>query len=182
MPCNKGKSISLRWPLMGLFPPSPGGGQEVAHGHKGKGTLLHLLIDGLGNPLAITTTAANGAEREEVEKLTATVKKLRTLGERMTILEADKGYDADWLRRTLLIARIFPLIPYRKIKGRSAPTMQEVCSMFGLSRKRWMVERAFAWLKRRCRRLMLRWERIAMIWSAFATLGLIYTWLKILFG
>ncbi|WP_338030014.1 hypothetical protein [Estrella lausannensis] len=36
-----------------------------------------------------------------------------------------------------------------------------------------MVERAFVWLKRRCRRLLLRWERIAIIWSGFATLGLI---------
>jgi len=167
---------------MGLSPPSPGGGQEVAHGHKGKGTLLHLLIDGMGNPLAITTTAANGAERTEVEKLTAKIKEIRTLRERMTVLEADKGYDADWLRQALLIAQIFPLIPYRKIRGRKSPTMQEVCSLFGLSRKRWMVERAFAWLKRRCRRLLLRWERIAIIWSGFATLGLIYTWVKILFG
>ena len=98
----------------------------MAHGHKGKGTLLHLLIDGLGNPLAITTTAANGAGREEVEKLTARIKQARKLSERMTVLEADKGYDADWLRQTLLKARIFPLIPYRKIRGRCAPTMQEV--------------------------------------------------------
>lgn len=167
---------------MGLFPPSPGGGQEIAHGHKGKGTLLHLLIDGFGNPLAITTTAANGSEKEEVDKLTARVEKIRILSERMTVLEADKGYDAAWLRQALLVAQIFPLIPYRKIRGRTAPTMQEVCSTFGLTRKRWMVERAFAWMKRRCRRLLLRWERIAMIWSGFATLGLIYTWLKILFG
>jgi IS5 family transposase len=65
----------------------------------------------MGNPLAITTTAANGPEREEVEKLTTTVEKLRPLGERMTVLEADKGYDADWLRQALLIAQIFPLIP-----------------------------------------------------------------------
>lgn len=70
----------------------------------------------MGNPLAITTTAANGAEREEAEKLTTTVKELRKLGERMTISEADKEYDTDWLRRALLIAQIFPLIPYRKIK------------------------------------------------------------------
>ena len=160
---------------MGLFFPSPGGGQEVAHGHKGKGTLLHLLIDGFGNPLAVTTTAANGAEREEVEKLTARVKQARRLSERMTVLEADKGYDADWLRQALLVSQIFPLIPYRKIRGRCAPTTEEVCSTFGLSRKRWMVERAFAWLKRRCRRSLLRWERIAMIWNGFATLGLIYT-------
>jgi hypothetical protein len=53
----------LNWPLTGLFPPSPGGGQEVNHGYKGKGSLLHLLIDGTGNPLAITTTDANGDEQ-----------------------------------------------------------------------------------------------------------------------
>lgn len=154
----------------------------MAHGHKGKGTLLHLLIDGLGNPLAITTTAANGAEREEVEKLTAQLRKMKNLGERMTVLEADKGYDADWLRQALLIAHIFPLIPYRKIQGRNAPSMEEICQTFKLSRKRWMVERAFAWLKRRCRRLMMRWERIALVWKGLAVLGLIYTWMKNLVG
>lgn len=169
---------------MDLFPPSPGGGQEVNHGHKGKGTLLHLLIDGVGNPLAITTTGANGDERQQVEKLLDQADNIRkrSLKDRMTIFEADKGYDADWLRQTLLVAKIFPLIPYRKIRGRKIPEMAEVCRAFNLSRKRWMVERCFAWLKRRCRRLLLRWERIAKIWTGFATMGLIYTWLKILFG
>lgn len=169
---------------MGLFPPSPGGGQEVNHGHKGKGSLLHLLIDGVGNPLSITTTGANGNEREQVELLLAQTNHIRTksLVGRMTILEADKGYDAAWLRQALLILQIFPLIPYRKIKGRKNPEMSEVCEVFNLTRKRWMVERSFAWLKRRCRRLMMRWERIAKIWTGFAVMGLIYTWLKNLFG
>ena len=54
---------------MDLFPPAPGGGREMDRGYKGKGSLLHLLIDGKGNPLAITTTAANGDERQEVAKL-----------------------------------------------------------------------------------------------------------------
>lgn len=169
---------------MGLFPPSPGGGQEVNHGHKGKGSLLHLLIDGLGNPLAITTTGANGDERREVGKLIDQLGGIekKPLGERMTVLEADKGYDAEWLRKALLIAKIFPLIPYRKIRGRTAPEIAEICQIFNITRKRWMVERAFSWLKHRCRRLMLRWERIAKIWTGFATMGLIYTWLKNLFG
>lgn len=100
----------------------------------------------------------------------------------MTVLEADKGYDAAWLRQNLLNTHIFPLIPYRKIRGRETPKMEEICRTFGLSRNRWMVERAFAWLKRRCRRLLLRWERIAQIWTGFAKLGLIYTWLNNLFG
>ena len=169
---------------MGLFPPSPGGGQEVNHGHKGKGSLLHLLIDGIGNPLAITTTRANGDERQEVKRLQAQADHVRrkSLKGRMTIFEADKGYDAAWLRQALLILQVFPLIPYRKIKGRAEPEISEVCRVFGLTRKRWMVERSFSWLKRRCRRLLRRWERIAKIWTGFAVMGLIYTWLKNLFG
>ena len=146
--------------------------------------MLHLLIDGLGNPLSITTTGAGGDERKQVKKLLDQVSNVREAAPRgkMTIFEADKGYDAAWLRLALLERGVFPLIPYRKIRGRNIPEMTKVCKVFKLSRKRWMVERAFAWLKRRCRRLLLRWERIAQIWTGFAIMGLIYTWLKILSG
>jgi transposase len=167
---------------MDLFPPSPGGGQEIAHGHKGKGSLLHLLIDGQGNPIAITTTAANGDEKKEVGKLLIGIQRLRKPSQKMAILEADKGYDAAWLRQSLLIQGLFPLIPYRKMPGRQVESMQEICRIFHLERKRWMVERAIAWLKRKCRRLLLRWERIALIWTGFATLSLIYIWARILLG
>jgi len=33
----------------------------------------------------------------------------------VTVLEADKDNDADWLKQALLISQIFPLIPYQKI-------------------------------------------------------------------
>lgn len=169
---------------MVLFPPSPGGGQEISHGYKGKGSLLHILTDSSGNPIAITTTAANEDERKEVKKLLCQVEHLSKKGlqGRMMILEADKGYDSSWLRQALLAVNIFPLIPYRKIRGREAPATTEICQTFNLQRQRWMVERAFAWLKRKCRRLLLRWERIAKIWSGFATLGLVYSWVRILVG
>lgn len=170
---------------MGLFPPSPGGGKEVAHGYKGKGSLIHLLVDRIGNPIAITTTAANGDERKEVEKLLGQVDvhlAPRVLRGRMVILEADRGYDCGWLRQALLIRNIFPLIPYRKIPGRDLVKTEDICNTFCLSKTRWVVERAFAWLKRRCRRLLLRWERLPEIWSGFATLGLVYVWIKNLVG
>lgn len=32
----------------------------------------------------------------------------------MMIFEADKGYDAVWLRQALLVAKIFPLIPLQR--------------------------------------------------------------------
>lgn len=170
---------------MGLFPPSPGGGKEVAHGYKGKGSLLHLLVDRVGNGIAISTTAANGDERREVEKLFQKINShldRKTLRTRMVILQADRGYDCAWLRQALLARNIFPLIPYRKISGREIIATKEMCQTFCLTKNRWVVERAFAWLKRRCRRLLLRWERLPEVWNSFATLGLLYTWLKNLVG
>nr|NGX34187.1 hypothetical protein [Candidatus Anoxychlamydiales bacterium]NGX34786.1 hypothetical protein [Candidatus Anoxychlamydiales bacterium] len=38
------------------------------------------------------------------------------------------------------------------------------------------------WLKRKCRRLMMRWERKSEVWDAFAKLGLIYMWMEVLLG
>ena len=166
---------------MALFPPAPGGGQEVDYGYKGKGVLLHLLVDKNGHAVAIATTGAKGNEKQQVKGLLNQLPS-RTLKGRIVVLEADKGYDAGWLRQALLNIGIFPLIPYRKIVGRCAPDFKEVCHFFRLTPQRWIVERAFAWLKRRYRRLLLRWERLVMIWSGFATLGIIYTWLKNLFG
>ena len=100
----------------------------------------------------------------------------------MTILEADRGYDCSWLRQALLIRGIFPLIPYRKTRGRIFPKTDEIIGTFRLDKKRWKVERAFAWLKRRCRRLLMRWERKAKIWTGFVTLGVIYMWMGALVG
>ena len=50
---------------MDLFPPGPGGGKDVEHGYKGKGSLLHLVTDKEGKPLWVTTTSAKGNEREQ---------------------------------------------------------------------------------------------------------------------
>lgn len=156
----------------------------MSHGYKGKGSLIHLLADGNGKPLAVTTTGAKGNERLEVEKLLdkTTILPKPRLAEKMMVLEADKGYDCDWLRQVLLTRGIFPFIPCRKIRGRDIPQTTEVMKTFHLEKKRWQVERAFAWLKRRCRRLMVRWERKEVVWEGFVTMGLIYTWLINLLG
>lgn len=58
----------------------------------------------------------------------------------------------------------------------------EIADFFGITRKRWVVERTFSWLKRKCRRLLMRWERLASLWEAFSKLGLIYMWLGYLVG
>jgi len=102
----------------------------------------------------------------------------------MVVLEADKGYDAGWLRMELLRANIFPCIPRRRIgkPNINRPEQKTVLQFFKIRSVRWVVERAFSWIKRRCRRLMLRWERLPEVWEAFATMSLIYTWLLNLTG
>lgn len=157
---------------MGLFPPAPGGGESVNHGYKGKGVVVHVLADGSGNPLAITTTPANGNERLQVKKILN--KAPINLEKSMLILEADKGYDSSKLRSELLEMNIFPLIPYR-INTQKAKLFKQ---NFPIKSKRWKVERTFAWLKRKCRRLMIRWERKMLIWEAFTILGLMFMWVN----
>jgi len=172
---------------MGLFPHAPGGGAEVEHGYKGQGSLLHLLTDYNGNPLAITTTAANGNERQQVQKLLDRSRvqefseKLRNRA--MIILEADKGYDSKKIRQMLLNLGIFPFIPRRQVgrKSPDRPDQSQVSAFFNIKSVRCKVERTFSWLKRKCRRLFLRWERLPNAWNAFATLSLIRYWQKILF-
>jgi len=124
----------------GSFSPAPGGGESVNHGYKGKGVVVHVLADGSGNPLAITTTPANGNERLQVEILLdkANIHPTKI----MPIFEADKGYDCLWLRSSLLQKHLFPLIPYRKNTSK-ASIFKET---FSIKSKRWKVERTFAWL------------------------------------
>jgi transposase len=167
---------------MVLFPPAPGGGKEVEHGYKGKGSLLHLITDKEGKPLWITTTSAKGNERVQALEL---LDKLQTIGckntQMMTICEADKGYDSASLRMQMLDRSYLPIIGYRKNKKDHIKT-EEVYAFFRLEKKRWVVERSFAWLKRKCRRLLMRWEKLVEAWNAFALLGLIFMWLQILLG
>lgn len=170
----------------GLFPPAPGGGSEVGRGYKGKGVLLHLLVDNSGLPLAMSSTPANGDERRQVLQLlqqSQTLKHRKTLCSRpMMVLQADKGYDASWLRQELIKRKIFPFIPRRQMGKPSPdrPRTREVAETFHIKSNRWAVERAFAWLKRKFRRLMLRWERLPVAWNAFVTLALIRYWQQLL--
>ena len=161
-----------------LFPPAAGGGTEVTHGYKGKGSLLHLLVDARGSCLAMSSTGANGNERKELLELVERVKGLTEKRE-MIVVEADKGYDSAELRQELLNRGFFPLIPWRK-NVKEAPTIKEVANQFALKPIRWVVERTHSWIKRRYRRLMIRWERKSEIWNAMTQLALIMEWVKIL--
>ena len=68
--CVEAKAIDLtRLAVDGFFSTGKGGGEGVDYGYKGKGVTSHLIVDGLGQPLAVTSTGASGDERKEVAPL-----------------------------------------------------------------------------------------------------------------
>ncbi len=167
--------IGNDWLEMVFFPRGKGGGEEIEYGFKGKGTTTHLLVDGHGSPVAFTSTAANGDERQQVEPLLDRVNKYisKAIAKGIIpIFEADKGYDAEALRDKLLMRRIFPWICRRKKPGRTTEKMETL-----LQRTRWKVERAISWLQRKFRRLAVRWERKLLYWKGFLTFSLIAFWI-----
>lgn len=130
----------------------------------------------------ITSTSAKGNEKDQALILLNQIIAIRLKNNiKTTICEADKGYDADAFRLSLLQMNYLPVIGYRKHRKEVISTT-EIANFFGFNRKRWVVERTFSWLKRKCRRLLMRWERLANLWEAFSKLGLIYMWLGYLLG
>jgi hypothetical protein len=160
---------------MGPFPPGKGGGEGVAYGRKGKGILIHALTDATGMPLCTRTTPANGDERAQVipllDALHVRTGKQGRPRKRLKVLAADKGYDAKDLRRRLRTRGIRPQIPkrvWKRRKPRGRPIKQDV--------PRYQAERTFAWFQRKYRRLVVRWERLAVCFNAFLAMALIHIW------
>lgn len=91
----------------------------------------------------------------------------------MSILEADKGYDARRVRLIVLQNKVIPLIPYRK----GSKARKGICY---LEKFRWKIERTISWLKTRYRRISTRWERRVKDWRGFLQFALIGFWLKFL--
>lgn len=79
-------------------------------------------------------------------------------------LVCDKGYDSDGLRGRLLSGRGIELVcPHRR--SRKRPPLQDGRKLRRYKR-RWKVERTFAWLGN-FRRLVVRYERSLKMYGAF---------------
>jgi hypothetical protein len=68
--------------------------------------------------------------------------------------------------------KVFPFIPYRRMGSHRKE------SVIYLEKRRWTVERGIAWLQRKFRRLVVRWERKMKYWEGFLTLGLMMYWIQ----
>lgn len=72
------------------------GGEDIAYGWKGKGSMVHLVTEGNGLPLAFLVTAANVSEVTVGLKVVDQVRVPRPQGrpcQRPASVGADKSYD-----------------------------------------------------------------------------------------
>jgi transposase len=127
-----------------------------------------VVVDGAGLPLGNHLHSASPSEVKLVEATLATIR----VGRRHRVgrprqkplrLIADRGYDSDPLRQQLAARGIELIAPHRK--NRSKPPTQDGRGLRRY-RRRWTVERTFAWLGN-FRRLVVRYDRSLIIYQAF---------------
>jgi transposase len=84
-------------------------------------------------------------------------------GRKINRLIGDRAYDSEALRSRLAAMEIDLICPHRR--NRKRPKLQDGRKLRRY-RKRWKIERFFAWLGT-SRRLVVRWDRDPEIYRAF---------------
>jgi transposase len=124
-----------------------------------------LLVDMNGVPLALTIRTAQASEMKlALEAVDLSPKRPRRV-------VADRGYDWQQLRQDLRARKITPYIPKRQgWKSKINHTMSH--RLIYWYKKRWVVERTFAWLQN-YRKLTVRWERSLTTYTGLMHLALV---------
>jgi transposase len=167
--------------LDGSFVPAKNGGAGVGLTRKGKGTKWMLVVDGDGLPLGFHLASANLAEVRLAEQTLASIRVRRVRGrpkQRPAKLVADRGYDSKAFRQALRrrgIAMCIP--PKRRPASWRAKRGRPVVARKDDYRRRYTVERSFAWLGT-YRRLLIRWERLFTVYRAWFAVALLRVCLR----
>lgn len=137
-----------------------------------------VVADGKGIPLGSTLASASPAEVTLIEDTLDQVKVPRKgrgrPKKRMKRLIVDKAYDSDPLRKRLKTLKIDLICPHRQ--NRTKTKLQDGRKLRRY-RKRWKIERTFAWIGN-FRRLVVRWERLISVYRAFFHLACIIITLR----
>jgi transposase len=125
---------------------------------------IHALVDANGLPVRLAVTPGEAHDNRLAGKL---LSRLRA----GSMLLADRGYDADWIRELAAAKGAWANIPPRS--NRSDP----ICFSPHLYRARNRVERFFNKIKH-CRRVATRYDKLAANYLAFVQLASIRLWLR----
>jgi transposase len=138
------------------------GGLDVGPTKRGKGTKLMAVADHAGLPVALHTCSASPHEVRLVDD-TLIARHTEGLPERLI---GDKAYDSDSLDRDLALVDVEMIAPHRDTRRRKTQDGRPLRRY----RRRWKVERLFAWLFN-FRRLAIRYEYHAENYLAFVQLA-----------
>ena len=122
--------------------------QAIGPSRGGRTTKLHLITDLLGRPIALHLTPGNIADITAAPALLAAAGRFRRL-------IADRGYDADGLRRDLRGGGATPVIPGRRSRKRPVRYDRQCY------RERWRIEATVGRLKD-FRRVATRYDKLAV--------------------
>ena len=126
-------------------------------------TKIHVIVDALGNPVAISLTPGQASDLSQAAPLLKTVEPDAFL--------ADKAYDADALIEALEKRDITPVIPPKTNRLIQRETD------FALYRERNLVERFFCKLKG-FRAIATRYDKLASTFLAAVQLVAAVFWLN----
>jgi transposase len=138
--------------------------QAIGISRGGQTTKVHVITDVLGRPAVIHLTPGNASDvKAAPEVIAAAPGRLRRL-------VADRGYDADHLRRDLRSSGTTPVIPGRRTRKR------QIRHDGNRYKDRWRIEAAFCRLKD-FRRVATRYDKLAANFgSAVALASIVAFW------
>jgi transposase len=138
--------------------------QQMGWSRGGLTSKIHAVVDTNGLPVHLGLTSGEAHDNRLCTVL------LSGLNPR-TMLLADRGYDADWIRALVSQQGAWANIPPKR--NRKEP----FCFRPHLYRARNLVERFFNKIKH-CRRVATRYDKLAVNYLAFITLASIRLWLR----
>ena len=139
-------------------------GQQMGRSRGGLTTKVHAVdTDGLPTQLGLTSSEAH-----DNRLCSVLLSELRP----RSMLLADRGYDADWIRTLASKQGAWANIPPKRNRK------EAICFSPYLYRARNLVERFFNKIKQ-CRRIATRYDRLAANYLAFIKLASIRVWLRV---
>ncbi|MFZ6019766.1 MAG: IS5 family transposase [Chloroflexota bacterium] len=147
----------------GTFVIAKKGAKGVGKTKRGKGTKIMAVADRSGLPVAISVSSASPHEITLVE---ATLDTMFTteLPERLI---GDKAYDSDPLDEKLAENGVELIAPHRSNRKKGKTQDGRKLRRY---RRRWKIERLFAWLQN-YRRILVRFDRLVENYIGFVHLG-----------
>ena len=139
--------------------------QSMGRSRGGLTSKIHALVDTNGLPIRLALTAGEAHDNRLAGKLLSRLKS-------GTMLLADRGYDADWIRALAAERGVWANIPPRC--NRNDPT----CLSSHLYRAR-MWSRGSSIRIKQCRRVSTRYDKLAANYLAFIQLASIRLWLRV---